>query len=188
MIVKRVPNRAGSDKLAAVARLAEYILAGGRNDPEDKLICGGALNAIASDPSGWVLEIQALAMACTRSPNPVVHYVVSWRPGERPTNAQIEQAVKMFAADLGYGDNLAIWGAHGNTNNIHVHVAINRFNDTLGRAVRPYRGLDHDLAMRAIARIEGTQGWQPESGARYSAENGNIVRIDRHKGEHNRQT
>ncbi len=181
MIVKRIPRRPpdGRGKTAAVGALCTYILSGRPNDPADKLICGGAVNTISKSESGCIAEMQALAQACARSPNPVVHYVISWRAEERPSKEQVAQAVKMFTDDMGYGNNAVIWGAHGNTDNIHVHVAINRFDDTLGRAVRPYRGLDHHMALRAIARIETEQGWQPERNARYAVEDGRVVRTKR---------
>ena len=48
-----------------------------------------------------------LAEMARRSPQPVQHWIMSWREGEQPTPAQADEAVKMFLDEMGLADHQA---------------------------------------------------------------------------------
>ena len=58
----------------------------------------GALNLLNIDHDGQVQEMIDLAEVARRSPQPVQHWILSWREGEQPTRAQADEAVGMFLA------------------------------------------------------------------------------------------
>jgi hypothetical protein len=119
----------------------------------------------------------ALAAESVRSKNPVNHYIMSWREGEQPSPEQVEEAVSIFMEELGWKDHQAIYGLHADTDNIHLHIAINRVHPETLKIVKINRGFDIELAHKAIARIEHAQGWQREQNGRYQVlENGELGR------------
>ena len=86
----------------------------------------GAVNLLNIDHDGQVQEMIDLAEVARRSPQPVQHWILSWREGEQPTRAQADEAVAMFLAEMGLGEHQAIYALHRDTHNCHVHVAVNR--------------------------------------------------------------
>jgi hypothetical protein len=69
-----------------------------------------------------------LAELAKRSPQPVQHWILSWREGEQPSAAQADDAVRMFLGEMGLVDHQAIYALHQDTNNWHLHLAVNRVN------------------------------------------------------------
>jgi hypothetical protein len=119
----------------------------------------------------------ALAEEAPRSPNPVTHYVLSWREGEHPTRQQVERAVDIFLDELGLTGHQTIFGVHQDTENIHCHLGVNRVHPETGKVVKPNKGFDLEAVHRAIARIEHEQGWQREARGRYRVrEDGSLAR------------
>jgi hypothetical protein len=80
---------------------------------------------------------------------------------------------------MGMNAHQAIYCAHRDTKNIHVHIAVNRIHPDTNRAIEINKGFDLDPLHRAIAKIEHLQGWQPEPKARYLVlENGEILEVN----------
>ncbi len=105
-----------------------------------------------------------LADVARRCPQPVQLWIVSWRQGEQPTAAQANRAVGLFLAEMGLSEHQCIYALHRNTDNYHLHLAINRVHPDTERVVTVNGGFDIEIAHRAIARIEHEQGWQREIG------------------------
>ncbi len=49
----------------------------------------------------------AIAQMASRSPNPIDHWLLSWREGELPTPAEIDETVTMFLEHLGVDNQRA---------------------------------------------------------------------------------
>ncbi len=118
-----------------------------------------------------------LAEVARRSQQPVQHWILSWREGEQPTRAQADEAVGMFLAEMGLGEHQAIYALHRDTHNWHVHIAVNRVHPTTEKVVTVNNGFDLEIAHRAIARIEQSQGWEREARGLYAV--GTDGRVDR---------
>jgi hypothetical protein len=95
----------------------------------------------------------------------VQHWLLSWRQGEHPGAAQSDEAVRIFLDELGLADHQWIYALHRNTDNSHLHLAINRVHPETERVVTVNGGFDIEVAHRSIARIEHVQG-QREAGGR----------------------
>ncbi len=126
---------------------------------------------------GHIAEMTALASECVKSRNPLNHYVVSWREGERPTNDQLQQAVDLILDVMGLTGCQALFAAHFDTRNIHLHLCVNRVDPLSLKTREVNRGFDIDAGMKAIARIEHEQGWQSEVGALYQVQDGQVVPV-----------
>ncbi|MGE4418004.1 MAG: TraI/MobA(P) family conjugative relaxase, partial [Marinobacterium sp.] len=177
MIVKKVPNSKTKSKAASIRDLADYIRAPHDQNPDEKVLYANGRGFLCDDHAAQREEMVALAAESVRSKNPVNHYILSWREGEQPSPEQVEEAVSIFMEQLGWKDHQAIYGLHNDTDNIHLHIAINRVHPETLKVVEVHRGFDIELAHKAIARIEHAQGWQREQNGRYQVlENGELAR------------
>lgn len=59
---------------------------------------------------------------------PVDHWVLSWQQGECPSAEQSKEATEIFLKRLGLEGHQAVWAVHANTQNTHLHIAVNRVN------------------------------------------------------------
>ena len=150
--------------------LIDYIAVGAAGGDGEKVEHQGAVNLLNIDHDGQVQEMIDLAEVARRSPQPVQHWIMSWREGEQPTRAQADEAVGMFLAEMGLGEHQAVYALHRDTHNCHVHVAINRVHPTTEKVVTVNNGFDLEIAHRAVARIEQRQGWEREARGLYAVD------------------
>ena len=185
MIVKKVKNpQKAASKAVRVSRLTDYIREPERENSQEKCIHAGARGFITDEPRSQTAEMIALSQEAVRSKDTINHYVLSWREGEQPSPEQVEEAVSIFMDELGVKDHQAIYGLHADTDNLHLHLAINRVHPETLKVVKINNGFDIEAAHKAIARIENAQGWQREQNGRYQVlENGELGRehIDKDK-------
>lgn len=177
MIVKKVPRSKTKNKTASIRDLADYIREPHNQNPDEKVLYANGRGFLCDSHAAQREEMVALAAESVRSKNPVNHYIMSWREGEQPSPEQVEEAVSIFMEELGWKDHQAIYGLHKDTDNIHLHIAINRVHPETLKIVEINRGFDIEMAHKAIARIEHAQGWQREQNGRYQVlENGELGR------------
>ena len=70
-----------------------------------------------------------------------------------------------------------VYGLHYDTDNYHLHIAVNRMNSDSGKVVQPHRGFDIREAHKIVAFIEHKQGWAGEENSMYAVlEDGELVR------------
>ena len=86
----------------------------------------------------------------------------------------------IFLEHMGLTEHQVIYGLHQNTNNFHVHIAVNRMHPDTLKVVRPNNGFDIEAAHRVVALVEHRQGWSSEENSRYTVlENGEVTRARR---------
>lgn len=120
----------------------------------------------------------ALSEEAIRSKDPIEHYVLSWREGERPTPRQIEKAMDILLDEFGMDAHQCLYGLHRDTDNFHLHVVLNRTDPLSGRAERINKGFGIEALHRAVARIEHAQGWAREEHGRYEVLDEGVVRSE----------
>ncbi|RQH09599.1 TraI/MobA(P) family conjugative relaxase [Paraburkholderia dinghuensis] len=168
MIGKKISNpRRSASKAERISALAEYVRSPEAADSKEKCVYSGARGFTSDLPDVQALEMIALAEEATRSRDPVQHYVLSWREGEQPAAAQVEEAVTILLHELGLEQHQVIYGLHADSRNQHVHVLVNRVHPETLKCIEINRGFDIEVVHRAVARIEHTQGWQRERNGRY---------------------
>ena len=181
MVVKKVKNpKKSATKAERIRNLADYIRDAERQGSTEKTIYAGARGFLAETPDGQTAEMLALAQEAVKSKDPINHYVLSWQEGEQPTPAQVEEAVTIFLDELGLSEHQAIYGLHADTDNMHLHVMVNRVDPNTLHVVKPNKGFDIEAAHKAVARIEQAQGWEREQNGRYQvAKDGTVSRAGR---------
>ncbi len=108
-------------------------------------------------------EMVAVAAQCRRLRAPAdYHLVVSWQEQEHPTSDEAFAAGRHALAALGMESHQYVMAVHGDTANVHLHIAVNRVNPETYRAVSPFR--DYIKLDRAMREIELEQGWAHDRG------------------------
>ena len=141
MIAKQV--RAPSAGKHEFARLVKYLI-----DGQDKLQRVGEVrvtNCYSGDVRFAVLETLNTQARNTRAGPDRTYQILSFRAGEevdRETLALIEERV---CNALGFADHQRVSVVHHDTDNLHVHIAINKIHPTRYTIHNPYRDF-HTLA------------------------------------------
>jgi hypothetical protein len=190
MIVKKVPTSKHAppkSKASNVRALVDYIAGLRAGGEGEKVEHRGAVNLLNIDHEGQMLEMIDLAETAKRSPQPVQHWIMSWREGEQPTAAQADAAVAMFLDEMGLARHQAIYALHRDTHNWHLHLAVNRVDPDTEKVVTVNNRFDHEVAHRAIARIEQRQGWQREDRALFLPRGDGDLERARPRGRDQRQ-
>ncbi len=190
MIVKRIPTSklaSAKSKAHNVRALADYIAGPKAGGAGEKVEHRGALNLLNLDHEGQVEEMVDLAELAKRSPQPVQHWIMSWREGEQPTSAQADQAARMFLDEMGLAEHQAIYGLHRDTENWHLHLAVNRVHPETEKLATVNNGFDHEVAHRAIARVEHSQGWQREDRGLFRVQEDGRIERERPRDERERK-
>lgn len=144
-------------------------------DGIERLFHAGARNLVGQTDDSQRIEMMGSASQATRSPNPLSHWLLSWKESERPTPQQIDEAAELFLTYLGLQASQAIYAAHTDTHNVHLHIAVNRYDPFSRRMVIVNKGLDLEAAHEALAIICHKQGWSPEHNARYVVHDGKVA-------------
>lgn len=146
-------------------------------------------NCKSDEPFDAADDVMLVQQANTRSnADKTYHLIVSFRPGETPSPETLREIEERICAGLGYAEHQRISAAHHDTDNLHLHIAINKVHPerhTVHSPLRDYRTLaelcdkletefglerDNHLArkrggetraadMEQIAGIESLIGW-----------------------------
>ena len=177
MIGRKIENpRKSASKVVRIDRLLDYIRNPGIENRNEKCIYAGARGFLTELPQGQKAEMLALSEEAVRSKDTINHYVLSWQEGEHPNSGQVEEAVSLFLKELGLEGHQVIYALHGDTDNIHLHLVINRVHPDSLKVIKPNRGFDKEAVHRAIAVIEYRQGWQREQNGVYQVHADSEVR------------
>lgn len=106
----------------------------------------------------------------TSGSKPIVHRILSFKKGERPSEQQCFDIAKEFMLDLGYNESHQyIIAIHNNTDNLHMHIVSNRYSTFDGSLLEEGGGWDQLESRRSCARIEKKYGLSPEPNSRFIA-------------------
>jgi len=99
---------------------------------EDKCIAirTHAINELATASA----EMNAVSAKNTRCKDPAYHIILSWPEHERPDPEAIFDAAAHAVRALGLADHQYIMAVHGNTDNMHCHIAVNRVHPVTFKA------------------------------------------------------
>lgn len=108
------------------------------------------------------IEMNTVAQKNTRCPDPVYHIILSWPEHEQPVPELIFDAAEHALDALGLGAHQYVLAVHGNTDNMHCHISVNR--------IHPRTFKSHNIAWahknlhRAARESEIKHGWSHDHG------------------------
>lgn len=160
MIAKRVARR--RDGKSSFGALVKYL-----EDDKGKAERVGDVTVTncGSEDTQWaVLEIEATQDLNRRAKSDkTYHLVFSFREGEDISPEVLREIEAELCKGLGYEDHQRISVVHRDTDNLHVHVAINKIHPETHNLIEPY--YDHKRLGELCARIEVQHGLERDNHA-----------------------
>ena len=111
-----------------------------------------------ADLARRVMEFDALnaTSKTRRCEQDCVHISLSWRPGEKPSQKEMEAAAQTALKSLGMGNAKALFVAHNDEDYSHVHIVASKINPDTGHA--------YDLERSKIKLSDWALGYEREHG------------------------
>ncbi|PKO39797.1 MAG: conjugal transfer protein TrbI [Betaproteobacteria bacterium HGW-Betaproteobacteria-6] len=96
-------------------------------------------NCAAATLPAAIEEVLATQHINTRArSDKTYHLIVSFRAGEQPSADTLKAIEERICAGLGYGEHQRVSAVHNDTDNLHVHIAINKIHPTRHTIHEPY--------------------------------------------------
>src|SRR5271166_1664129 len=99
-------------------------------------------NCVSTDTAWAVREIAATQWLNTRAKSPrTYHLIISLKDGANPEAQTLRMIEERFCKALGYAEHQRVSVVHHDTDNVHIHVAINKIHPrtlTLHDPIRDY--------------------------------------------------
>lgn len=108
------------------------------------------------------LEMRAAAAMNARVKDPVYHFILSWEKEDKPSDEEARGAGRAALEAVGLGEHQHVLAVHRDTDNVHLHVAVNRVHPETERAWDRYR--DFYKLDRCCRELELEHGWKPTNG------------------------
>ena len=178
MIIKHFPMH--SVKKSNFAGLVQYI-----TDKQGKFERVGACsitNCIGDTIDDVITEVLAVQQLNTRATSDkTYHLLVSFRPGENPDAAVLKTIEEKICSELGYDEHQRVSVVHHDTDNIHLHIAINKIHPKKLTMREPFN------AYRTFAKLSKTlekeYGLDPDNHiSQKSVSEGRAHDMERHSG------
>jgi hypothetical protein len=106
--------------------------------------------------------MKAVAAQNTRAGDPVYHVILSWPDGENPTDDQVFACGAHALSAVDMAGHQYVFAIHRDTDNVHLHIAVNRIHPDTFTAVYPQR--DYFKLDRAMRELELRYSWQHDNG------------------------
>ncbi len=158
MIAKRVHAR--KDGKSSIVQLGQYIT--DQKNSGEKVEYVAITNCSSDDPEWAMLEMQATQDANTRAKgDKTYHLVVSFPEGENPSHEQLRDIEAEVCRFVGLGDHQRLSAVHTDTDNLHMHIAINKIHPETLKMVEPY--YDHYRLSEACKALEVKHNLLPDN-------------------------
>ncbi|MCG7929940.1 MAG: relaxase/mobilization nuclease domain-containing protein [Candidatus Thiodiazotropha lotti] len=158
MIAKHVPMRSlGKSDFAG---LIDYIT--DEQNKEHRLGEVMMTNCEAHSVRDAVSEVLATQFSNTRAKSDkTYHLLVSFRASEKPDAETLKAIEARICAGLGFGEHQRISAVHHDTDNLHIHIAINKIHPTRNTIHEPY--YPHHTLAELCEVMERDYGLQPDN-------------------------
>jgi hypothetical protein len=158
MIAKHVAIKAG--KTNDFARLVNYL-----TDAKNKLERVGVVRVTNCESAEAIFATTEVLNTQTQNKrarsDKTYHLLISFRRGEEPEDAVLKAIEERFCAGLGYAAHQRISVVHHDTNNLHMHIAINKIHPTRYTMHDPHA--DYKILGQLCATLENEFGLEPDS-------------------------
>ncbi|MDS4071295.1 MAG: TraI/MobA(P) family conjugative relaxase [Candidatus Competibacter sp.] len=158
MIAKHVPMK--SVRKSDFAGLVKYLI--DEQQKRERVTGVSVTNCHAERPDAAILEVlNTQAQNRRAESDKTYHLIVSFRAGEQPDAATLQAIERRICDGLGYGEHQRVSTVHHDTDNLHLHIAINKIHPTRYTIHDPYR--DHKTLGELCEKLEGEYGLQRDN-------------------------
>lgn len=153
MIAKHVAMK--SVNKSDFAELVKYMT--DEQEKDERVGYVSVTNCQSDRPDAAVLEILNTQGMNTRAESDkTFHLVVSFPAGEQPANGILKEIESKLCAGLGYGEHQRVSVVHHDTDNLHIHIAINKIHPTRYTILDPY--YSHKVLGQLCEKLEQEYG------------------------------
>ena len=153
MIAKHVAMK--SVKKSDFAELVKYMT--DEQEKNERVGFVSVTNCQSDRPDAAVLEIINTQGKNTRAESDkTFHLVVSFRADEQPDDAVLKEIEAKICDGLGYGEHQRVSVVHHDTDNLHIHIAINKIHPTRYTLLDPY--YSHKVLGQLCEKLEQEYG------------------------------
>jgi hypothetical protein len=148
----------------------------------ERVGCVTVTNCYQQDATDAVMEIEATQRQNTRAlSDRTYHIIISFRDGENPDQKVLKAIEARICEELGFGKHQRISAVHHDTDNMHIHVAINKIHPTRFTIHEPY--YDYKILGRLCEKLEIEYGLERDNhkSQKQCAEN-RAQDLERHTG------
>lgn len=179
MIAKHVPMRAAGQ--SDFAGLVQYITDAQSKD--HRLGQVRMTNCVAESVRDAITEVLATQYANTRATgDKTYHLLVSFRAGEQPSAETLQAIEDRICAGLGFGEHQRVSAVHNDTDNLHIHIAINKIHPTRRTMHEPY--YSHRALAELCTTLERDYGLERDNHEpRQRGAAARAADMERHSGE-----
>lgn len=158
MIAKHVAMR--SQGKSDFAGLVNYIT--DKQSKEHRLGAVRLTNCEAHSVRDAISEVLATQFANTRAKSDkTYHLIVSFRAGEQVEAETLAAIEDRICEGLGFGEHQRISAVHNDTDNLHIHIAINKIHPTRNTIHEPY--YPHQTLAELCEAMERDYGLQRDN-------------------------
>jgi hypothetical protein len=180
-MISRRPRRPKGSRSSYI-RLVRYLL-----DPKNTQERVGRVtvtNCHSDDATIAALEVVAIQRLNQRSnDDKTYHFLFSFREGERPSPDILLDCEDELCRVLGFAEHQRVSVVHHDTNNLHVHVAVNKIHPARLTIHTPFN--DYWVRNRAAERLEAKHNLQRDNHEHRAPEKdpiGLAADMERHSG------
>ncbi len=138
MISKRIDRKKGQP--SSYSKLVDYLLSDKGLDEGERVVHTWIRNCITDDIDLSKKEVEATqAMNQRVQSDKTYHLVLSFREADELNKDQMMEIEEYFCQALGYGEHQRISVVHGDTNNQHIHIAINKLHPETFKLLDPFQ-------------------------------------------------
>ncbi len=160
MISKKAAVKAAAK--GKIGHLVNYLL--DQKGKSDRVAAVAVTNCHSDDPAWAIHEMQAVQSRNQRAKgNRTYHLVVSFRSGEDPSRETLVQIEDEFCRVLGFAEHQRVCVVHRDTDNLHMHVAINKIHPTKCTLHEPFN--DYHTRAKLCRQLEARYGLESERAA-----------------------
>jgi hypothetical protein len=178
MIAKHVPMRSlGKSDFAG---LVNYVTDAQSKD--HRLGQVQITNCDAVSVQDAITEVLATQHTNTRAKgDKTYHLIVSFRAGEQPSADTLRAIEERICAGLGFGEHQRVSAVHNDTDNLHIHIAINKIHPTRHTMHEPY--YPHRALAELCTALERDYGLERDNHEpRQRGAEGRAADMERHAG------
>jgi hypothetical protein len=136
MIIRHIPMK--TTRLSSFSGLVQYLC--NTQSKQERVGKVRLSNCISLDPIWAVQEILATQAKNQRATgDKTYHMLISFAPGENPSGRALREIEERVVSSIGFKEHQRISVVHHDTDNLHIHVAINKIHPKTINMIEPYR-------------------------------------------------
>ncbi|HAT1659270.1 TPA: relaxase/mobilization nuclease domain-containing protein [Legionella pneumophila] len=155
MIIRHIPMK--KTRLSSYSGLVQYLC--NQQNKQERVGKVRLSNCNSLDPIWAVQEVLATQAKNQRATgDKTYHMLISFAPGENPSAQVLQEIEATVAASIGFKEHQRISVVHHDTDNLHIHVAINKIHPQTFNMIEPFRA--YKIFAEVASKLEIELGLQ----------------------------